>query len=160
MKQPEKTCCFTGHREIPSEDLAPLKKRLRKEIVSLIHNGVLYFGTGGARGFDMLAAQTILKLKKRYPQIKLIMVLPCAEHTKFWKKRDIANYQKILSKTDKVVYISKDYYPGCMDKRNRHLVIYSGYCLCYMTRFSGGTCNTVTYAYSKGLEIINCAKKR
>lgn len=76
MKQPEKTCCFTGHREIPSEDLAPLKKRLRKEIVSLIHNGVLYFGTGGARGFDMLAAQTILKLKKRYPQIKLLWFFP------------------------------------------------------------------------------------
>lgn len=69
MKQPEKTCCFTGHREIPSEDLAPLKKRLRKEIVSLIHNACSTLAQAGQGDSDMLAAQTILKLKKRYPQI-------------------------------------------------------------------------------------------
>lgn len=29
------TCCFTGHRRIPKEDLKTLKSRLRAEIVCL-----------------------------------------------------------------------------------------------------------------------------
>ena len=46
------------------------------ELLSRENSGYLYFGAGGALGFDTLAAQTVLDLKKDYPQIKLILVLP------------------------------------------------------------------------------------
>ena len=75
----EKTCCFTGHREIDEKDYSKLKKRTRDLIVSLIEKGVVFFGAGGARGFDTLAAESVLELKKDYPQIKLILVLPCPD---------------------------------------------------------------------------------
>lgn len=61
------TCCFTGHRRIPPEAIAPLRERLEAEIESLIRQGVRYFGAGGALGFDTLAAEAVLDLKAVYP---------------------------------------------------------------------------------------------
>ena len=60
----EKTCCFTGHREIPERDYNLLKQKTKNAIVALIGKGVIYFGAGGARGFDTIAAETVLELKK------------------------------------------------------------------------------------------------
>ena len=111
------------------------------------------------QGFDTLAAQTILALKNAYPQVKLILVLPCQNQSERWNRADRAICEGILVQADKVVYISEHYYKGCMHKRNRHLVDCSDYCICYLNRLSGGTYYTVHYAREKGLKIINCAEQ-
>lgn len=118
----------------------------------------MYFGAGGALGFDTLAAQCVLSLRKRYSHIKLILVLPCTTQTKGWSKDDIAVYEEIKSQADKVVYTSHDYFRGCMHKRNRHLVDNSSACISYLTENKGGTFYTVNYAKSKGVEVINIAE--
>ncbi|MEG2596941.1 MAG: SLOG family protein [Oscillospiraceae bacterium] len=153
----EKTCCFTGHRKIPANELRGIKKRLKREIIALIRQGVCFFGTGGALGFDTLAALTVLKLKWRYPHIKLILVLPCKNQTLKWQMKDIDVYRKILSEADKVCYTSEHYDKNCMLLRNRHLVDCSGYCISYLTQNMGGTAYTVNYAIEKGLKIISVA---
>ena len=50
------TCCFTVHRVIPVDEYEAIAQRLEEEIVNLIHQGVRYFATGGALGFDTMAA--------------------------------------------------------------------------------------------------------
>lgn len=151
----ERTCCFTGHREIPERDYNRLKQKTKNAIIELIEKGVIYFGAGGARGFDTIAAETVLELKNDYPQIKLILVLPCPDQTKGWKEGDIRKYNIIKENADKVVFTADHYFSGCMHVRNRHLVDNSGYCICYLTKDSGGTAFTVNYAKTKGLEIYN-----
>lgn len=154
----EKTCCFTGHRELPTGwERWTLTKKLEKTIVDQIKKGVLFFGAGGALGFDTLAAQTVLKLKKRYPDIKLILVLPCVTQTRGWPTKDVKEYERIKDKADKVAYTSKEYTKGCMLKRNRHLVDNSSVCICYKTKDDGGTAYTVNYAKEQGIEVINIA---
>ena len=64
-------------------------------------------------------------------------------------------YQEIMKQADKVVYTSQDYSPGCMFKRNRHLVDHSSACICYLAKRSGGTAYTVDYARKCGLKIFN-----
>ena len=91
--------------------------------------------------------------------MKLILVLPCLTQTRGWREEDVAEYERIKAQADKGVYISQQYTPGCMHKRNRHLVDNSGICVCYLTQESGGTAYTVRYAEQKGLEIINCADR-
>ena len=54
-------------------------------------------------------------------------------------------------------YVSREYTPDCMHRRNRHLVDHSGTCICYLTKTSGGTAYTVDYARRKRLRIINLA---
>lgn len=154
----QQTVCFTGHRKIPPEQLPKIVRRLEEIIVELIGDGYRYFGAGGALGFDTLAAQTILDLKQRFPQIKLILVLPCLSQADHWNQRDKEIYDSVKERADKIVYISREYTRECMHKRNRHLVDNSGVCVCYLTEITGGTAYTVKYAQSQNLRVINTAK--
>lgn len=154
----EKTVCFTGHREI-KENYNILFLKVYSVVENLIKNGYLYFGSGGARGFDILASEVVLKLKKKYPNIHLILVLPFInqyEKEKGWSKEEIYKHKNIKKQASKIVYTQKAYSAGCYYKRNRHLVDFSSVCICYMHKMSGGTAYTVWYALSKGLIIINC----
>ena len=150
-----RTVCFTGHRKIPQEHFGVLAQQLKAILVQLIDEGYVYFGAGGALGFDTLAAQTVLKLKTEYPEVKLILVLPCLSQTRGWSARDIEIYEDIKSNADKVVYTSQEYTRGCMHKRNRHLVDNSSVCVCYLTESTGGTAYTIDYAKKNSLTVIN-----
>ena len=152
------TAFFTSHREIPFFQKRRLKAKVKSAITDAIRNGYRYLGAGGALGFDMLAAQTVLELKADYPDIKLILVLPCLNQTRGWAQEDVKEYERIKAAADKVTYISKEYYNGCMHKRNRHLVDNSSLCICYLTKQSGGTAYTVSYAESHDLKIVNVAQ--
>lgn len=153
-----RTACFTGHRELPAEKIPEISKRLEDTLVALIEQGYRYFGAGGALGFDTLAAQAVLRLRERYPQIQLILVLPCLNQTHSWQQADVDIYEELKRRADKITYTSESYFRGCMQKRNRHLVDNSSVCICYLTKPTGGTAYTVNYASEHGLTIINIAK--
>ncbi len=151
----DKTCCFTGHRDISKNELLPLKNRLKQTLRDLIEkDGIVYFGYGGALGFDMLAAECVLELKSEFEQIRLILVAPCADQCKRWSQGDIARYESLKASTDKAVCLSEKYYNGCMQKRNRYLVDNSSVCVCYLRKSSGGTAYTVRYARDNGVRIF------
>ena len=57
----EQVCCFTGHRRIPQNELKGIEERLEATITKLYSRGVVYYGAGGALGFDTLAAETVLR---------------------------------------------------------------------------------------------------
>ena len=99
----------------------------------------------------------VIRLRESYPDMKLILVLPCLTQTRGWRPEDVAEYERIKAQADKVVYMAQQYTPGCMHRRNRHLVDHSGVCVCYLTKESGGTAYTVNYAKRHGVEIINIA---
>lgn len=62
-----------------------------KAIVTLlVSKGFKYFGTGGALGFDTIAAQAVLSVKETHPEVKLILVLPCET------KRNIGSNKKLM----------------------------------------------------------------
>ena len=154
----EKTCCFTGHRELPEEQLPQLRNALFKVIVRLASQGVTRFACGGALGFDTLAAQMVLVVKEAFPQIQLLLVLPCKTQDKYWPKEDQEIYREILARADRVVFVSETYIQGCMQKRNRLLVEGSSVCVCYCTKKQGGTVYTLNYAQQKGLKVIHLAE--
>lgn len=155
-----KSCCFTGHRSLPERELKAIKKRLKSEVKGLIEKGVCVFITGGALGFDTLAALTVLKMKSCFPNIRLFLALPCAEQTRGWKKEDIKVYDDILKKADTVFYVSKHYDALCMKMRNRYMVDNSEYCISYLTKPLSGTMYTVKYAKQKELTVINIANEK
>lgn len=150
----ENTCCFTGHRDVPAAQRAALAARLDAAVQRLAEEGIVYFGAGGAVGFDTLAAQAVLRARRTRPQLRLILVLPCPEQARHWPRRDAAAYERLKAQADKVVYVSPVYVPGCMQRRNRHLVDSSGVCVAYCTRQTGGTAYTVNYARQQGLRVI------
>ncbi len=154
----DRTVCFTGHRRIPASQMPEVSKKLRTVVVDLINRGYCHFAAGGALGFDTLAAEVVLSLREAFPHIDLTLALPCPDQTKGWTEESVRRYEEIKGMADKVVYTSRKYAYGCMQKRNRYLVDHSCVCVCYLTERSGGTFYTVNYAAAKSLCVINIAE--
>lgn len=150
----EDACCFTGHRDIPPEILPALAAKVEAEVLELIADGIRYFYAGGALGFDTLAAETVLRLRDQFPQIKLILALPCREQTRGWPAVSVSRYEHILRRTNEVIYTSEHYTRGCMHRRNRFMVDHSAVCVAYCTRATGGSAYTLQYARKSGLRIL------
>lgn len=155
----EKSCCFTGHRNIPTNQYQSIAEEVEITIEKMIKDGYMFFYAGGALGFDTIAENAVLKLKKKYPEISLILILPCPTQAKFWSENEKSDYEKIKSQADKVVFTSQTYTRYCMLKRNRQLVDSSSACICYLTKNRGGTFYTVNHAAKSNLTIINIADK-
>ncbi len=153
----EKTCCFTGHRKIPVEQYQLLCNKTEETVERFIIEGCLNFCAGGALGFDTLAALAVLKQKKKYPDIRLILILPCLSQTRGWSDDDIKTYESIKEQADEIIYASEEYTRGCMHKRNRRLVDKSSACIAYLTEIKGGSAYTADYAAKHGLAVYNAA---
>ncbi len=149
------TCCFTGHRFIPAERYCGIKKALQNAITELIKAGVSTFISGGALGFDILAAQCVLSLKPYYPDIRLVMMLPCRDQHIKWKSSDQDIYERILMVADDIIFLNDKYITGCMHQRNRTMVSHSGYCIGYFDGKPGGTAHTMELAKEQDLKIFN-----
>ncbi len=155
MNTREKCCSFTGHRIIKSEHLSIIQKNLSALIRDMLMLGITDFITGGALGFDTLAAKAVLEAKQENPSVRLVLALPCRNQTKGWRKSQIAEYEEILASADEVIYVSDEYYSGCLHKRNRFMVDHSSHCIFYITSKRSGTAYTLNYALESDLKAHN-----
>ncbi len=151
------TVCFTGHRIIKNSE--ELQEKLLTVLETLIKDGAEDFYAGGAIGFDTLAAEAVIRLRKIYPHIRLNLVLPCSrdEQTKYWTAEQKEEYDRILSLADTAEYIADVYSTDCMKKRNARLTELADCFVCYYDkkRPVGGTVQTLRMAAKKGIKIIN-----
>lgn len=143
------TCCFTGHRVLKKDFNV---ENLEKVIEKVIKNGYKTFLVGMAVGFDTVVFETLLKYKKQ--NIDIIACVPCKNQNKYFTKKQNEKYNELLLSADKVVYISDEYYDGCMQKRNRYMVDNSSILIAYLYSNMGGTKYTVNYAEKNGKTII------
>ena len=85
------------------------------------------------------------------------MILPFRnpfEVEKGWNEEDVENYHAILGAADDVVYIGPQYKRGLYYKRDRYLVDNAAVCVAYQLRKTGGTAYTVSYAKSRGIQVM------
>lgn len=155
LNQNEKTACILQDTEKYEKKILNCTQKVYDTAEKLILSGYIYFGAGGARGFDRLASEAVLELKKKYSHIHLILVLPFInqyEKEEGWSIEEIDRYNKIKKEASKIVYTQKYYSKGCYYKRNRHLVDHSSVCICYQYKCTGGTAYTIEYAKKKGIK--------
>ena len=151
-------CVFTGHRDLPENPA--IREQLDKAIEKLYTDaGVDTWLCGGAVGFDLLAGERVLSLRKRHPGLKLHMVLPCREQDRAYAPADKARYAALLEAADKVEWLSPKYSRGCMLARDRVMADRADCCVCYLIRSEGGTAYTVRLAVNRGLPIYNIAEQ-
>lgn len=154
----ERTCCFTGHRKLPVKEIEAITYNLNLEIERHIKAGVTTFLSGGALGFDQMAAFLIISKKENGHNIYLNMVLPCKGQDDFWTAKEKQLYRQLLDAADSIEYVSEIYDKDCMKKRNRYLIDKSKYCICALLHERSGTGQTVRYGKEKNRHIINVAK--
>ena len=149
-----KICIFTGHRALPAATAA-LERALALRVEALAGEGYTDFLSGGAVGFDLLAAEAVLWAKERFPALRLIMVLPYEGQDRFYPAADRRRYQALLERADLVRYTARDYYKGCLLARDR--VLAEAADGCYLTRSTGGTAYTVRHAAARDVPVWNLA---
>ena len=151
--------CFTGHREIP-KDIAPVLSEMLSEILAnLYERGARIFKAGGAVGFDTMAAQAVIDLKKQTgdPEIRLHLCLAGKDQAKSFSRFDEIIFNMILSLADEVTYEGGNSSSSKYLARDRRLVDESDVCVAYCTKQTGGSYYTSTYALTHGVEFINLA---
>ena len=154
----EKSCFFTGHRNIPVELEDNIRESLREKINILVKKGVTDFISGGAYGFDIICAEEVLDMKQKYPHIRLHLFLPCANHNLRWKKSSRDHFEFIMQKADSVIHTTEfNYFHGCTIIRNNAMVKSALYCIAYNNTEGSGTDYTLRYARELGRIIVNIA---
>ena len=144
--QAVKTCAFTGHRSLGADFS---KSALKKQVKELIKRGVDTFLCGMAVGFDLLAAETVLALKKKYPSIKLIACIPCYEQERFFSEEDKKRYAVLVKNADEKTVLAQRYFNGCMQKRDMYMADRADIMLAYCKKETGGAAFTVRYFLRK-----------
>lgn len=143
-------CAFSGHRNLLKELDVNLLDRV---ILNLIKTGVKNFYCGMAIGFDFIAAESVIALKKQY-DIKLFACIPCEGQSESYTQINKERYQRILEACDGEIILAPSYYKGCMFGRDRFLVDNCGVLVSFLRKKSGGTYYTVKYAERKNIKII------
>ncbi len=134
------SCVFTGHRSL-GEDFSA--ERLEDAILQMINEGITTFFCGMAIGFDLLAAEIVLSIKEKNPQIKLIACIPCEAQDKYYSKADQMRYHTLLLTVDERVVLSENYYRGCMQVRDDYMAKRADCMIAYCKKTEGGTAYTV-----------------
>lgn len=149
------TCCFTGHREIEPQHREQLPQLLEAVIRLMVRDGYYTFLTGGALGFDTLAADTVLRLKAEYGHMRLIVVSPYGGQSDNWNRAQADHFEWVRQSADNFVCLEAGYSPGCMKRRNYYMVERSAICAYYCLRSRSGAAQTMRYAQQCGLELVD-----
>lgn len=171
----DNTCCFTGHRKLPSRSIGDITDKLRHSIRILSSSGFRYYVCGGALGFDMLAEQILLDEAKTDAGIHLVLALPCRDQTNKWLSPRVSgagisggtdggnvgilrDYMAIKAAASAVYYVNDFYTDECMKERNRFMVDKSSFCVAYYNgSVRSGSGQTFRMAQKAGLKIYNIA---
>ncbi|MBR0367770.1 MAG: DUF1273 family protein [Clostridia bacterium] len=157
-----KCCAFTGYRpakmpwgydEMDARCLE-FKFRLRESLEYLIGRGYVDFLSGGALGFDQMAAEIVLSLREKYPWIRLIMVIPYDGQADRWTEDQRKRWLDIIEASDKVIHISHAYDKGVFFRRNHYMVERADLLLAAYDGQPGGTAGTVDYAKRHGVRVV------
>lgn len=159
--------CFTGHRpySLPfgydetKKECIELKAILYRLIEKcIIELNVNHFITGMALGTDIICAEIVIELKKKYPLLLLECAIPCKKQYIKWQDRQKKRYFNILNMADKITLIQEEYTPECMMKRNIYMISQADYVIAiYTGNTKSGTYKTIQEAEknNRGIFIIN-----
>lgn len=137
------TALFIGHDDCYGVS----RSEVEKAIISLIQKDVTDFLSGGQGGFDRLCAGCVFRLKKDYPQIRNLLVIPYLTFNVFDKEI-----------FDEIIYpegFEKYHFKSAIPARNKYMVDNSAYAICYVTHDWGGAAQTYKRALKKKLSITN-----
>lgn len=145
-----KTVCFVGHRE--EWRCGKLDQQLEEVIEGLIQKGYLHFFDGNKGAFDKLCVKILLKLKDKYPNIKIYRVL-----TNHLRKDDyIPSFIEEVIIPEDIPYL---HFKQRITKRNEWMIDNCDIVVCYIiNKINSGAYKTYLYAKKRKKEIV-CIKR-
>lgn len=148
-------CAFTGHRKIEERHKGKIEDILSRAIAFAYEGGCRVFLTGGALGFDTLAAGEVIRFKLSHPDVCLRIILPCRNQSDSWSPSSVSLYEYTLSNADEIEYVCDEYRDDCMKERNQRLADECDMMIAYVSRSYSGAAQTVRMASKAGKIIYN-----
>lgn len=148
----------TGHR--PNKILGyslPAHQKLTRFCMSILDNNTQpkTIISGMAQGWDQAMANACMVLKIPY-----IAAVPCPDQEKKWPSESQLLYRFILNWAKEIVYVSPEFTPYCMQKRNEYMIDKGLFGMALWNGDkSGGTYNALKYAEKKNKAVTNYWEK-
>ena len=133
---------FCGHREVCHPEEVSLW--LAETVENLILQGADLFLLGGYGAFDGLACRAVWDMKKKYPHIQSVLVLPYLD-----KKVDASHYDGTTYPP--IESVPKRY---AISHRNRWMADQADVMIAYITHSWGGASAMVKYALRKKKRVV------
>ena len=148
----KRTCCVTGHRDLPQKEINRVKAALRREVDSAVADGFTRFISGFGEGVEQYFAEIVLEKQKENPALELIAVIP------YRKRLDSLNEKgrtyKMLEACSEVVVVQEEYHPSVYSRRRRYMVERSDRVITvYDGREKGGTVRMIRFAHMLKKEL-------
>ena len=143
----EKACCGFGHREV----FENISKTISSAVRTAAEQGCKIFYTGAMGRFDEMFSSEVRFLKKAYPNIKLICVMPYMTNEINTQGDYLYTlYDGILVSTE----LADVHYKAAITKRNQWIIQRSELVIVYTRRNFGGAYNAKRYAERMNKGII------
>lgn len=148
----KKTCCVTGHRDLPQKEINRVKAALKREVDAAVADGFTRFMSGFGEGVDQYFAEIVLEKKKTNPELELVAVIP------YQKRLDSLNGKgktyEMLEACAEVVVVQEEYHPSVYSRRSRYMAERSDRVIAvYDGREKGGTVRTIRFAHQMKKEL-------
>ena len=137
------TVTFCGHSD--TQDTPELRSWLQEAIREQVESGATLFLLGGYGSFDGIAASVVWELKKDYPEIESILVLPYLDRNVDASKYDGTTYPPLEN-------VPRRY---AISKRNHWMVESADVVIANVKYGWGGAAQTLEYAMKKKKTIYN-----
>ena len=152
-----KTCCVTGHRDLPQNEINKIKTALAHEIDAAVTDGFTCFMSGFADGVDQYFVELVLERKQTTPALELIAVIPYRKRLDSLNKK--TRTRELLEACADVVVIQEKYLPSVYSHRNRYMVEHSDRVIAvYDGRETGGTAKTIRFTHRMKKELRSFPK--
>ena len=87
--------------------IAVIKKALYDQLYQLCDAGLEWIVISGQLGVESWAAETVLELKKEFPNVKYSVITPFLEQEKNWNEQKQTQYIQIINNADFVTSVTK-----------------------------------------------------
>ena len=140
FKIENKICTCFGHRET-YKDFSRVLSELLEDLI--LNQGVVEFWTGGMGNFDGSFSAAVRGLKRKYPDIKLILIKPYFSNELNTNKEYYEYTYDDVVIPDVLVGVHPK---SAITKRNRWMVENSDFIVTYVRRDHGGAFEAKKYA--------------
>lgn len=148
----KKTCCVTGHRDLPQNQIGYVKAALLREIEKAVTDGFTCFMSGLAEGVDQYFVEMVMEKQKDNPALELIAVIPYRKRLDSLRAKG-RTFEMLEACTD-VIVMQEEYHPSVYSHRNRYMAQHSDRVIAvYDGREKGGTVRTIRFVHQMKKEL-------
>lgn len=140
-------CCGFGHREV----FENISEQVYEAVLVAAGQGCEIFYTGAIGQFDEMFSYAVRRLKKGYPNIKLIFVKP------YFSKDINENGDYLYSLYDEIIIptvLADIHYKKVITQSNQWMIDRSNIVIGYSIRDYGGANTAIKYAKKQGKTVL------